>query len=93
MKKCVHRAFGQQQEPVDMTPEEEAVHLASLVPTPEQVRGEEFDSAIRGDSQIAALKAMTNAEYSAWFDANVTNNAQAIGLLKRVVRVLIRRVL
>lgn len=42
---------------------------------------------------VAQLKAMTFAEYSAWFDANVSTAAQAIALLKRLTIVIIRRVL
>jgi hypothetical protein len=42
---------------------------------------------------IAELKAMSAAEYSAWFDQNVTTAAQAIGVLKRLTLVIIRRLL
>lgn len=41
---------------------------------------------------VAELKAMDVATYSAWFDANFTTAAQAIGLLKRLMLVIIRRV-
>lgn len=43
------------------------------------------------DAQLAPLRNMTNAEFNAWWDANVTTAAQAIGVLKRLVRVLLRR--
>jgi hypothetical protein len=36
---------------------------------------------------------MTAAEFSPWFDANVTSAAQAIALLKRLALIIIRRVL
>ncbi len=42
---------------------------------------------------IAQLKAMTNAQFSSWFDANFTTAAQAIALLKALSRVIVRRVL
>lgn len=42
---------------------------------------------------VAQLKAMTLAEYSAWFDANFDTAAKLIVLLKRLVLILIRRVL
>lgn len=41
----------------------------------------------------AELKAMNWAAFSPWYDANVTNAAQAIALLKRIAFVVIRRVL
>jgi hypothetical protein len=62
-------------------------------PTPGELRASEIDSAIQSDSTVAALKAMTNAEFDTWWAANVTNAAQAINVLKRVTRVVIRRVL
>jgi hypothetical protein len=42
---------------------------------------------------IPELKAMSASEYSAWFDQNVTSAAQAIGVLKRLTLVIIRRLL
>jgi hypothetical protein len=42
---------------------------------------------------LAQLKAMTNVEYSAWFDANFDAAAKIIGLVKRLTLVIIRRVL
>lgn len=41
---------------------------------------------------IAQLKAMTWAEYSAWFDANFTTAASLIALLKRLLLYVIRKV-
>ena len=52
-----------------------------------------LDAAANSDTILNSLKAMSNPEYNAWFAANVTNAAQAIALLKRILRVLIRRVL
>lgn len=59
----------------------------------EKAVADEADAAIKQDAVIVSIKAMTQAEYDAWWAANVTNAAQAIGVLKRVVRVLCRRVL
>lgn len=41
---------------------------------------------------IAQLKAMTWAEYSAWFDTNFTTAASLIALLKRLLLYVIRKV-
>jgi chitodextrinase len=59
----------------------------------DEARQADIEAAIQGDSTVAALKAMTNAEFDTWWAANVTNAAQAINVLKRVTRVVIRRVL
>jgi hypothetical protein len=59
----------------------------------QQAKEAGLDAAITGDSVIQQLKAMTNAEFDAWWDANVTTAAQAIAVLKRLARVIIRRVL
>jgi len=67
----------------------EAAHLAS----PEVVRLSSIDSAIGGDTTIASLKAMTNAEFDTWWAANVTNVAQLVGVVKRIARVVLRRLL
>jgi hypothetical protein len=69
-------------------------------PTPEDTRLAAIDGAIATNTfgtvapkTIAELKAMSAAEYSAWFDLNVTTPAQAIGVLKRLALVIIRRLL
>ena len=59
----------------------------------EDARIAEVESSISADSTVATLKAMTNAEFSAWFTANVTNLAQARNILERLARIVIRRVL
>jgi hypothetical protein len=59
----------------------------------EATREAGLDAAIDGDTTIQQLKAMTNAEFNTWWDANVTTAAQAIAVLKRLARVIIRRVL
>lgn len=51
------------------------------------------DDAIGADATVTALKGMTNAEFSAWFAANVTTLAQARNVLERLARIVIRRVL
>lgn len=81
---------------IELTPEEIAdaeARTAAENNDPERLRKLGLDAAITADTQIAALKAITNADFDAWFDANVMTAAQAIGLLRRVCRVLIRRVL
>lgn len=55
------------------------------------VRLAAIDDSIKQDNIIAQIKAMTTAEFDAWWAANVTNAAQAIGVLKRVVRIMCRR--
>jgi hypothetical protein len=69
-------------------------------PTPEDTRIAAIDGAIAANTfgtvtpkTVAELKAMSAAEYSAWFDLNVTTPAQAIGVLKRLTLVIIRRLL
>lgn len=52
-----------------------------------------LDAAIAGDATLAQLKAMTNAEFDAWWQANVTNATQAMDVLRRLSRVILRRVL
>lgn len=59
----------------------------------ERERVEAIEGTIAADSTVAQLKAMTNAEFDTWWAANVTNAAQAINVLKRVARIVIRRVL
>jgi hypothetical protein len=59
----------------------------------EQQRLADLSAALTADTQIQALKAMTNAEFEAWWDANITTAAQAIAVLKRLTRVMIRRLL
>jgi hypothetical protein len=68
---------------IELSPEESS----------ELARQQAVDEAIQSDSTVSALKAMTNAEFDTWWAANVTNAAQAINVLKRVTRVVIRRVL
>jgi hypothetical protein len=66
----------------------------------ESARVTEIEDSIKaatyGTTQPATLpqlKAMTNAEYSTWFDANFDTAAKIIGLVKRLTLVIIRRVL
>jgi hypothetical protein len=59
--------------------------------SPEELRKAAIDQAIEADTVITNLKAMTSAEFDAWWSANVTNAAQAISVLKRLARVVIRR--
>jgi hypothetical protein len=81
--------------------EEEALRLAEdadwaagqAARQAEAIRLAGVDVAIAADSTIAQLKAMTSAEFDTWWSANVTTAAQAINVLKRVTRVVLRRVL
>jgi len=59
----------------------------------EAARREAFETTIRGDSIVSQLKGMTATEFDAWWDANVTNAAQAITILKRLTRLIIVRLL
>ena len=65
--------------------------FAPYVPTAEEVRLAAIDTTINTDATIAALKPMTNAQFDTWWSANVTTLAQALAVLKVVVRVIIRR--
>lgn len=58
-------------------------------PTADQVRGAEVDAAIKADTVIQALQAMSNAQYDAWW----TNRsaAQKDLILKSVLRLVVRR--
>lgn len=50
-----------------------------------------IDDAIKQDNVMQQIKGMTNAEFDAWWAANVTNAAQAITVLKRIVRLAARK--
>jgi hypothetical protein len=84
-------------EPYEVEPEPVVVPP----PTPEELaaiaaeaaRKATFESAIGVDTIIAQLKAMTAAEFDIWWDANVTNAAQAIAVLKRLTRLMVVRLL
>lgn len=69
-----------------------AAHNPATVPA-EIVRDQAIDAAIAGDTTIAQLKAMTAAEFDTWWAANVTTAAQAITVLKRIARLVIRKLL
>lgn len=69
-----------------------AAHNPAAIPA-KQVRDADIDTAIAGDSVVAQLKAMTTAEFDTWWAANVTTAAQAINVLKRVTRLVIRKLL
>lgn len=54
-------------------------------------KADSIDQANAGDAMLVALRAMSNAELDAWWAANVTNAAQAIQVLKRLAKLVIRR--
>lgn len=95
LKKCINGVY------VDMTPEEEqairadwaAADTRRLAQQQEADRLAQYDTAIAGDMTLAQLKAMSNSEFDAWWDSNITSAAAAIAVLKRLARVVIRRVL
>lgn len=55
-------------------------------------RRAQIDAVIAVDTTIQSLKAMTNAEFDTWWDANVRTAAEAIAVLKRLARVVIRQI-
>jgi len=59
----------------------------------EAARIDSLDTAITDDNTIQTLKSMTADEFDTWWDANVTSAAQVIGILKRLVKIVIRRLL
>ncbi len=69
----------------------QAAQDAQAAAAPEIARLADIDADIKTDSQSAALKAMSRAEFSTWFDARTT--AQKLELLKRISFIVIRRVL
>jgi hypothetical protein len=60
-------------------------------PTAEELRTSAIDTVIANDTTVGSIRVMTNAEYDTWWSTNVTNAAQAIAVLKRAVRILVRR--
>lgn len=58
----------------------------------DQLRQESINQAISADTVVAQLKAMTNAEFDTWWTTNVSTAAQAITVLKRITRIVLRRV-
>jgi hypothetical protein len=77
--------------------DDDARFLAYITPTAQQIadaqRRADIDIAIAGDTTLQSIKAMTNAEISAWCLANVTTLVQARAVIERILRVLARRVL
>ena len=73
-----------------------AAHIANTVAreaakVAAKVAAKSIDDAVAADTTLAAFKAMDNAQFDAWWAANVTNAAQAIGVLKRLAKIVIRR--
>lgn len=69
-------------------------------PTADQIRLLSVDSSISSASYgtvqpatVLQLKAMDNVAFDTWFGANITTSAQAIGLLKLLTRIIVRRLL
>lgn len=64
-------------------------------PTPQQIaeaaRRAAYEAAISSDSVLSQLRTMTVVQFDAWWDANVTSAAQVIGILKRLVKIVMRQ--
>lgn len=80
-------------EELERDAQEAAAAAAAPAAALEAARQSAVDAAIQADTVMATIKGMTAAEYDVWWTANVATAAQAITVLKRVVRVLARRVL
>lgn len=82
---------------IPMTQQEEAQAVAESNEQEARIiaaqRLKDIDAVIAGDATLAQLKAMTSAEFDTWWSANVTNASQAIAVLKRLARLVIRRLL
>lgn len=74
----------------NLSPEQVAEKQAAAT---EAARVAAVDAAIGSDVVVASLKGMTNAQFDQWWGANVTNAAQAITVLKRIARIVIRKAL
>lgn len=57
----------------------------------EQARFAAVEQAISADTVVAQLKGMSNEQFDAWWAANVTTAGQAIAVLKRIARIVVRR--
>lgn len=62
-------------------------------PAPQEMKRREVDQAIEKDSLAKTLRDMSSAEFDAWWAANVTDATQAITVLKRITRIVLRRCL
>ena len=71
--------------PVAAAPAPTAAELAALA---ELAARDATTAALRSVPQLQALKGMTDAQVSAWFDANVTNLAGALSVLKIITRLV-----
>jgi len=49
------------------------------------------EAVIAADPTLESLRAMDNAAFDEWWAANVTNATQAIGVLKRLAKLVVRR--
>lgn len=52
-----------------------------------------LDAAIAADQTLQSFKSMTATQFDTWWDANVTNAAQVVAVLKRLVKLVVRRLL
>jgi hypothetical protein len=70
-----------------------AIIEVTVIIDAEDARKAGIDQAIANDSTIQSLKAMSNSALDDWWAANVTNAAQAIQVLKRIARIVLRKLL
>jgi len=77
-------------EVVPLTTEELAEKQAAI---DEQNRIIELNNVVSTDTVVNNIKLMTNTEFDTWWGVNVTNAAQAIELLKRLTKLIIRKLL
>ena len=73
--------------------EEAAWAAGAATRAAEAARIDSLKSAVKGDSLIQNLQSMTAAQFDNWWDANVTNANQAIGVLKKLMKLVILKLL
>jgi len=67
-----------------------AAEAARVVAEAKAARRTEIDAALAADNGLLAIAMMTDAEYNLWFAANVTNAAQPLAELAKLVKRLVR---
>lgn len=87
--------------PTPMTAQEEAARDAEeaawlagqAARDAEAARTASMDTAIKNDGVLQNLKTLSAAEFDLWWENNITNANQAIQVLKRLVKLIIRKLL
>lgn len=75
----------------DYLPEHAAWMAALQIEAAAEDRKIVLEIETKSDPDLSALRQMSAEEINAWFDLNVTNAAQLIKLLKKVLKVMIRK--